>query len=366
MLNNFKFFILLMFSILQLNFAFSIEVNDLITGRILKTSSSKKTILVNRGSADQLTLGMHAKFSTDTSVVARGVVVELSDNRSIWSLYRISTPDLVESDVVLNVKISEPVKITTDESRTLVRESAMKDLLPNRDTQLSLPLDDVEGDIPVDLLGANIASSKDEITKTYVELSNYPREMLTRVALQSLSSKTTSGSGSYSGRTEMNNFLLGTEFYFTNKEKWYAQFSLMPYFQYQYESMLSYEGSAVDSEQLQIGISAHYYFYNPNLLNKFNPFTSLFYAQGTVKDNYASGARSLGNGSTASSVKGNSTSMGIGIGVKYFFENRLAVQSVFEYYTRTDEFDSDPLTSNASWSREVYGPRVQLGLGYRF
>lgn len=359
-------FVFIIIFINSLQHIYSLEVNDTITGRILKTSSSKKTILLNRGSTDQFTLGMHAKFSTDASIVARGVVVELSDNRSIWSLYRISTPDLVESDVVLNVKISEPVKITSDESRTLVRESAMKDLLPNRDGQLSLPLDDVEGDIPVDLLGANIASSNQDITKSFVELSNYPREMLTRIALQSLSSKTTGGSSSYSGRTEMNNFLLGAEFYFTNKEKWYAQFSLMPYFQYQYESMLSYEGSAVDSEQMEIGVSTHYYFYNPNLLNKFNPFVSFFFAQGSVKDDYASGARSLGNGSTASTVKGDSFSMGTGIGVKYFFENRLAVQSVFEYYTRTDEFEPDPQTNNNAWTREVYGPRVQLGLGYRF
>lgn len=349
------------------NSIYAIEVDETITGRILKTSSSKKTILLNRGSADQLTMGMHAKFSTDTSVVARGVIVELTEARSVWSLYRLSTPDLVESDVVLNVKIAEPVKLTTDESRSLVRETSMKDLQPNRDDKLSLPLDDVEGDIPIDLLGATVSTADKAFTNPTVELSRYPREIMSRVALQALESKTTSSNNSsYSGRTEMNNFMMGMEFYFTSKEKWYSHFSFLPYFQYQYESMLSYEGSAVDSMLMEFGLSFQYYFYNPHIVNKFSPFISAFYAVGSIEDSYASGERAQGNGIAASKVEGESQSFGFGIGVKYFFENRLSIQTLLEYYSRTDEFSADAQTNNSTWSRKVSGPRLQLGLGYRF
>lgn len=358
--------------LLALNILFSVslsalEIDETITGRILKTSSSKKTILLNRGSSDQLTMGMHAKFSTDTSVVARGVVVELTEARSVWSLYRLATPDLVESDVVLNLKIAEPVKLTTDESRSIVRESAMKDLKPNRDDKLSLPLDDIEGDIPVDLLGANISVSEKPLENSIVELSNYPRELMSRISLQALESKTSSSNNSsYSGRAEMNNFMLGMEFYFTSKDKWYANFSVLPYFQYQYESMLSYEGSAVDSRLMEFGLSLQYYFINPNIVNKFSPFISGYYAVGSISDSYASGERAQGNGADASNVKGDSTSYGVALGVKYFFENRLVVQTLLDYYFRTDEFANDPFTSGSTWTREVSGPRVQLGLGYRF
>lgn len=345
---------------------FAVEIDETLTGRILKTSSSKKTILLNRGSADQLTMGMHAKFSTDTSVVARGVIVELTEARSVWSLYRVSTPDLVESDVVLNVKISEPVKLTTDESKSLVRETSMKDLKPNREDKLSLPLDDVEGELPADLLGSTMSTADKSVVGAVPELSNYPREMMMRVALQALDSKTTSGSSSYSGRAEMNNFMLGMEFYFTSKEKWYAQFSLLPYFQYQYQSMLSYEGSAVDSVLMEFGLGFQYYFNNPNIVNKFNPFVNAYYAMGSITDSYASGVRAQGNGAAASEVEGDSTSYGVGIGIKYFFENRFAIQMLLEYYLRTDDFAADPDTNNSVWSREVSGPRVQLGLGYRF
>ncbi len=146
---------------------------------------------------------------------------------------RILTPHVGKG--VLNVKISEPVKLTTDESKSLVRETSMKDLKPNREDKLSLPLDDVDGDLPADLLGSTMSTADKAVVGAVPELSNYPREMMMRVALQALDSKTTSGSSSYSGRAEMNNFMLGMEFYFTSKEKWYAQFSLLPYFQYQYQ-----------------------------------------------------------------------------------------------------------------------------------
>lgn len=356
----------LIFSLLVSSSLFALEIDETFTGRILKTSSSKKTILLNRGSSDQLNMGMHAKFSTDTSVVARGVVVELTEARSVWSLYRLATPDLVESDVVLNVKIAEPVKLTSDESKSIVRESAMKDLKPNRDEKLSLPLDDIEGDIPIDLLGATVSTSDKAFANPTVELSNYPRELMSRISLQALSSKTSSSSNSYSGRAEMNNFMLGMEFYFTNKESWYAHFSVMPYFQYQFESMLSYEGSAVDSRLMELGISLQYYFVNPNMVNKFSPFVSGYYAVGTIEDSYASGVRAQGNGADASTVEGDSSSYGVALGVKYFFENRLVVQTLLDYYFRTDEFASDAMTSNSMWTREVSGPRMQLGLGYRF
>lgn len=345
----------------------ALELDETITGRILKTSSSKKTILLNRGSSDQITMGMHAKFSTDTSVVARGVVVELTEARSVWSLYRLATPDLVESDVVLNIKISEPVKLTSDESRSIVRESDMKDLQPNRDDKLSLPLDDIDGEIPIDLLGATVTSADKAFTNPQIELSNYPREIFSRIALQSLESKTSSSNNStYSGRAEMNNFMVGMEFYFVQKQQWFSNLSILPYFQYQFESMLSYEGSAVDSSLMEIGLAIQYYYLNPNLVNKFNPFVSTYYAVGTIEDSYASGERSAGNGADASLVKGESTSYGVAAGVKYFLENRLVIQALVDYYFRNDKFTYDPQTGNSLWTRDVSGPRVHLGLGYRF
>ena len=50
---------------------FALEVDEKLTLRFLRASSSKKTILINRGLEDGFAEGDHAKFYIDSGVIAR-------------------------------------------------------------------------------------------------------------------------------------------------------------------------------------------------------------------------------------------------------------------------------------------------------
>ena len=103
--------------------AFALEIDEKLTLRFLKVSSTKKTVLINRGGEDGLVVGDHAKFFITAGVVARGVAEKVSPSRSVWSLYRIVDEAEITQDKVLNLKIASPVKITDDPSKSLKEEA---------------------------------------------------------------------------------------------------------------------------------------------------------------------------------------------------------------------------------------------------
>lgn len=110
------FFLSLFFSIsLQ-----ALELDAKFVARILATSDSKRTILVNRGSETGVALGDHTKISLPTSgMVARAVCVRISPARSVWSIYRLFSEDPIEPKTVYTFKITKPVKLTSDESKKI-------------------------------------------------------------------------------------------------------------------------------------------------------------------------------------------------------------------------------------------------------
>ena len=103
--------------------AHALEIDEKLTLRFLNVSSSKKTVLINRGAEDGLVVGDHAKFFITSGVVARGVSEKVSPSRSVWSLYRIVDPTEITQDKVLNLKISTPVKITEDPTKSMKEEA---------------------------------------------------------------------------------------------------------------------------------------------------------------------------------------------------------------------------------------------------
>jgi hypothetical protein len=110
------------FIFLSINTLHALEVDEKLTLRFLKVSSTKKTVLVNRGAEDGLVVGNHAKFFVTSGVIARGVVEKVSPSRSIWSLYRVIDPNEITDNKVLNLKIGTPVKISEDASKSLKDE----------------------------------------------------------------------------------------------------------------------------------------------------------------------------------------------------------------------------------------------------
>ena len=100
-----------------------LEVGERLTVRILKTSQSKKTVLLNRGTEDALVEGDHGKIFLTSGVIARGVAVKVSPTRSIWSLYRIVDREKLFPDKVANLQVTPPAKLTQDPTRSLQKES---------------------------------------------------------------------------------------------------------------------------------------------------------------------------------------------------------------------------------------------------
>ena len=111
---RFFFFLILLPAV-----SFALEIDEKLTIRIIKISESKKTVLVNRGAEDGLVVGDQAKFIDQSGVVARGVVEKISPTRSVWSLYSVINPSEMVPEKVLNIKITDPLKLTGDETKEL-------------------------------------------------------------------------------------------------------------------------------------------------------------------------------------------------------------------------------------------------------
>jgi hypothetical protein len=105
----------------------ALEIDSKVLGTIIKVSESKKTILINKGTEQGIRKELHAKLSLPSGVIARGIAVKVSPSRSVWSLYRIWKVDKVEKDVAVLLKISKPVKLTSDESKSLGKLAAVAD-----------------------------------------------------------------------------------------------------------------------------------------------------------------------------------------------------------------------------------------------
>lgn len=97
----------------------ALELDDKFLATIMGVSETKKTIMINKGREHGVKKDLHAKFSLPSGVIARGIAVRVSPSRSIWSLYRLWKKDKIEKQISVLLKISEPVKLTSDESRSL-------------------------------------------------------------------------------------------------------------------------------------------------------------------------------------------------------------------------------------------------------
>lgn len=99
--------------------SWGLPIDAKVLGRIIGASDSKRTVLINRGQEHGLRVGDHAKISLPSGMVARGVVVKMSPGRSVWSLYRFFDVGKIATNMVYTFKIAEPVKLTSDETKSL-------------------------------------------------------------------------------------------------------------------------------------------------------------------------------------------------------------------------------------------------------
>ena len=335
--------------------SFALEMDEKLTVRVLGISSSKKTLLTNRGLEDGLVVGDHAKFFLTTGVVARGVVVKASPSRSIWSVYRIINAEKIVKDRVMNIKISSALKLTEDPSR-------------------ALKVDDMSGTIPVMSRGStekipNVSAEDraelDGMIDTQEPLtlmsgrSKRTLEVFGILSLNSLSGTYEQGDAGGDSSVGSLDFSVGIEKYFDKPNSILSDLSIFALI----NSRSSSSGVFVNSKTswFEYGLGANWHFYNK----------PLSYARPIGFATVGGGIGSASSETTVSSstttstdpLSGSSNFMFLGAGGKYFLKNGFGVRVVADYFRSgsTFEFDDDE-----NMTLSLSGFRVRAGLSYRW
>lgn len=361
---------------LWLSCAGALEIDEKLTLRILKTSNTKKTVLINRGLEDGLVVGDHAKFFLTTGVIARGVVVKASPTRSIWSFYRIIDTDAVVPEKVLNLKISTPLKITEDASRALRYEPiadggtdtirvARGDQVPSGVEVLDSreELSTQEQDELSQMEGSSSMNDVVSVTGTH---NNRTWEAFGMLHLSSLSGEYTEGeSEGVDAKDSSMAISLGVEKYFDNPRSFFNDVSFSLFLHKR--STGTGNAVVVSQDWTEFGVSGNYHFYNKPLSYS-RPILYVSVAGGIGTVDITEEVNSTNTGATATESKsGSSNFLSLGFGAKYYLPNGFGARAILDYYRSGATFDFEDTVGNSTETTlAVSGIRVQLGLSYRF
>jgi len=340
--------------------SFALEVDEKLTVRIVKLSDSKKTLMINRGTEDGLVEGDHAKFIISSGIVGRGLIVKISPTRSVWAIYRLVNADLIVNDAVLTIKITSPVKLTNDESKSLVQDDTPS---ATGNGELGIPLAEGAQDLVSSEATASDIKAMSEGTID-ISLVDKTKEVIGNLNISGLSANTKleTGSDSYSGSFSSHHIGLLGEIYPQREREWYSKFSIIGGINLMRLNAISYNGSSStnDVTELYLGTNWHPFKKSGKVL-EFIPYFNLGFGMGTVKSGYTPGARSVDE---AVSTVGSSSSFNLGFGYKYYLPSGFGARIFLDYYSRTDTFKEDSFTDK--FVRLATGPRLMVGLTYRF
>lgn len=376
----------------------ALEIDEKLTLRFLKVSSSKKTVLINRGGEDGLVVGDHAKFFITAGVVARGVSEKVSPSRSVWSLYRIVDPNEIVQDKVLNLKIATPVKITDDPSKSLKEETIPggEETMNVEDNSASAGSDEiVVSDADKDeLKGLGLeddeAASLKETPKTKTISKSTKKTKTTAVIEESAPVYSTNTSktwevwgtlylNSLSGTVESDDatatsestgatgstidFSAGVEKYFVNSSGFFKEFSASLFVHKR--TMETGDDVKSTSDWFEYGIGANYHFYNSAAsVNKLVGYGGATIGKGsaTVKSTVTTNGTAVEN-----SADGTNTFFSVGVGAKYVLNNGFGLRALLDYYHSSESYEFESTTGDVvTTTRTLAGPRIQFGLSYRF
>lgn len=368
----------------------ALDIDEKLTLRFLKVSSTKKTVLVNRGGEDGLVVGDHAKFFITAGVVARGVVEKVSPSRSVWSLYRVVDPNEIVDDKVLNLKIATPVKITDDPSKSLKEEAipggtetiVMTETPAGSSSDEEIVVNDADQD---ELKELGIGETKEiktvvakgdtktktkatsnaelELPETYTKSSKTWEiwgtlfmNALEGTSEESTTTGTDATSVSASGSTIA--LSLGAEKYFTNYNNFLKEFSVNLFVHKR--TLESGDKVKSKTDWLEYGLGLNYHFYNSAAaVNRLIGYGAFTLGKGSANIE----SKTLVNGvDTGEPVEGSNSFFSVGVGAKYVLSNGFGVKGLLDYYSSNETYDFD----SGSVERSLSGPRVQFGLSYRF
>ena len=353
----------------------SLEVDEKLTGRILKVSSSQKTVLLNRGLEDGLVVDDHAKVFLTTGVIARGLVVKAAPTRSIWSIYRIVDPQQIRVGNVVNLKITVPVKLTEDPSRAIYEKEDPVDI------SSSIPLAegandlDREGDLSEmergDLDSLEGSAGDGEMARSQApEVQVRSSSGLSRdktlefwglLHLNGLSSQSDLGEqeGTSSGSNSTVDFSLGVEKYFFRQEGFLKDISLRAFFHSSTKSTSTTQGAEISTGANEFGGGVNYHFLaHPLSYFRLIGFVGFNAGIGSSSDSF-----SVGENTEGSELDGSSNFFSLEIGAKYYTAEGFGGRFVLDYYRRGESY---AVEDDGEYTKVVSGPRAMVGLSYRF
>lgn len=352
--------------------AFALEVDEKLTVRILRTSETKKTVMINRGTEDGLVEGDHAKFIVTAGIVARGVLVKLSPTRSVWSIYRLVNADFITTDAVMSIKITPPVKITKDESQALVQEDTPTSVAVGDPSQLGIPLADGAQDLN-QLEAATGTSQSDLKALQDTEPSVIPEKNWEIFGLLNISgltanTKTDNGSDSFNNSQSYHHIGLGAELYPQKERNWYSKFSLQGNVNVMRINSQAYSGASAtnDVTEFEAGLNWHPTKL-PSVTMQFIPYLHAGIGMGSVKSSYKNGKETNG-AKVEGDATGSTSSYSFGVGYKFYTYHGFGVRALLDYYYRSEKYDDDSNSSATPvrFNKKVGGPRFMVGLSYRF
>lgn len=354
----------------------ALEIDEKLTTRFLKVSRTKKTVLINRGLEDGLVVGDHAKFFLTTGVIARGVVVKASPTRTIWSIYRLVNDSRIIPDSVVNIKITSPTTITTDPTRSLYDNSnatmtAGTEVMTLRGDSRMPPTgrvrttenltDDERQELDslgtVDMAGFPVVESPGMHNDKTLEAYGL-------IHFNSLSASVDEGdAGTFIGEDANIDFSLGIEKYFANQTGLLSKISFFALIHNSSNSITSAQGQTTQTSVFEYGIGAHFHYIAPALsYNRLIGFAGVSLGVGSVSDTI----ELLSNNSTqtANTLEGSSSFLSLATGIKYYTRNGFGARAVLDFYRRSESYQFDE--GEDSFTKVVSGPRLLLGLSYRF
>ena len=335
---------------------YALEVDEVLTSRLLKVSDSKKTVLVNRGSEDGLNERDHGKFFITKGVIARGILEKVSPTRSIWSLYRIVRSDELFPNKLLNLKITPSVDLTKDPTKAI--NTPQVETLPSSGTiQNEINFEDQQDLEALRDSGAVIESKSFENVSTNQSRSERTWETWSLLHLNSMSADVSYGQGgSSSSELSALDFSFGIEKYFQT-QSFFKNISLSALVHIFKLSNTSISGVIQSTNVFEYGLGASYHFLSaPLAYGRFIGFGNVNFGIGDAKDSVNQEAASV-------TYSGSSNFFSLGLGFKYYLQSGFGARAILDYYRRSEIYD---FSDSESDTKTVSGPRLLVGMSYRW
>jgi len=375
--------LLVILTFLSLQSAFALEIDEKLTLRFLKVSSSKKTILINRGAEDGLVVGDHAKFFVTTGVLARGVVEKVSPSRSVWSLYRIVDPNEIAEGKVLNLKIASPVKITEDPSKSVAEEATSAGTekmgtgeggAVSEKPNVSSEAEEKEfEEMGIEDKGKTAQKEKpknmkEKSTKSeeYVPVhsgvnTSKSWELWGTMYMSALTgavedpSANTTNTSSASSTTDLS---LGIEKYFLVTDDFFKNISITVFL---HKKSLRPGGTdKLTMDWLEFGAGGNYHFYNSAAMtDKLIGFGGINFGMGSA----TSSTTGSDVDATVTKLNITNTFFSLGVGAKYLLNSGFGARALLDYYRTSESYKN---SADETVKRTLSGPRMQFGISYRF